>query len=262
MLSEDTIKKYRKLARKIGLWDITYQSIKEDLPYLKRKMEEQDACLDTTGAMIEQFKLVIRAVVYGNSDGDYTSEDLETLFKPFGFFEDFELTSNVLAAGADSAVENALPLLFEFMEMSDDLDEFEQLARTLTAKVSGISNFALGYSIAMSMCFKKYPDMKKYLKIFCSFMESALADSEKTGELMESVKKHHPTPDVDFYMFSALMAAMIVERNLDQNISVEKMRELVNYINSVAPVEMRKFIHDGDFRTFIGTIMEYYELSD
>lgn len=263
MLSKERIKRYREIAKKIGLWDASYQSIKNDIPAIKSKIHLQDYCLDMLGGTCEQFKLIARVLVYGDSDESLSEDDLKVLFEPLEFFDDFTYIANALSENISDIVRKIIPLIFSLMEASDDIDDYEKTLRSTMGSNGTLADFALAYGIGMSMCFSKYPDMRQYYKFFCSLMTKALDKSKGIKDLIDTVNKNHPTDDVDYYMFSTLFSTMIVECNLNNAISLDRMEELMDKINHVAPKEMRDFINDdAEFKLFNKAIDEYYELSD
>lgn len=267
MINSETIQYYRKVAKKIGLWDKSYTSLKKDLPSILDGIREKDRCLDVVGASIEQMKLVVRLLTYGDSDTDLSDEQLEIMLSPLNTLEDLNYSAYLMKPGVSDASDKLFPFIFGFLDSCEDANNYERDMRVTVAGPANLSAFSISYSIAMSICMRKYDNMSRHYKTLISFMEKSMSSSEdfldKYRKAFISFKRKITDADGDdYYKFILTMGGLLAGCNLGY-IPSRDMGDVIDYINSLATPSMKQFISDSNkFKLLQGSIDKYYELSD
>lgn len=266
MIDSKMLKKYRKIAQKVGLWDERYISIKRDLQNTLNIIREKDRCLDVIGASIEQMKLTARLIVYGEADEDISDEQLEIILSPLKELEDLNYSAYLIKPGVSDASEKLFPFIFGFFDSCDDADSYEKEMRAAVAGPANLSSFSLCFAMGIATCMRKYDGMSRYYDKLVKRMEDLISSSpyfqEKYLIAAKSLKKKIPADGNDYYKFVMIFGGLLVACNLGY-VPMREVGDLVDYINTLSTPAMKSFIGDSrKFKLLLGSIDEYYELSD
>lgn len=264
MIDSETIVNYRNIANKIGLWDENYSTLKHDLQPAIEDIIDRDSNMDILGASLYQMTLMIRMLVYGNSEVELSDEDIDLLFEPIDKFEDLVFSPNLFANGANAAVEGMLPLVFDVAEKSDDYAEFEKVMRMMMAEPSDLTATVLSYGLAVGTCLRTYDGMSKYIEPLTDYIKTLLESSEKATAVARAIENHFKggnTLQKRTYLFSALFATAATDCNCVNEISYMDLVSMMDKIRETAKnnKDMYDFLTSGNnFRFYMHCLEEYH----
>lgn len=260
LISGSKIKKYREKAKRIGLWDKNYASIKRDIPRALDDIREMDFSLDIVGAVFYQMVLVARMAVYGDSESDVSFEDMQILCSKMEELESLFLTPCIVSDDGEikNIAEDIFPLFFKRMGMSKDFDEFEREMRKIISESVSTSKVGLSYGISYMLCLIKYPNMEGNIKTLSDNLRRFLVGKSIVDELDQAIKaKNIPENLALDYEFPALFAAMVVDSNLHKNRVMTDFMRTMHWI-AMQNDEMYNFITSREFRLLMNSVEKYH----
>ena len=263
MLKTRDIIKYRKSAKRLGLWDADYSPIKKQLSSILDEIRKKDYAMDIVGGSFDQILLMARLVVYGESNSSLSDDDLVALFAPVAVVESLNFVPYMLASGIDSFVDGIFPLFFRTMDESKNKKDFEEHMRAIISSPAHLSTVALSYSIAIGVCLRKYKEATPHMDKLNSTLENMIKESRKRDDVISSVFKTTDPSTISgkSFLFSAMLATAVVECNLGTGIvKLDDMYDFINDINQIAPQDMKDFIVSREFKLYMSSIEEYHEL--
>ncbi len=264
MLSTKDIRKYRKLAKKIGIWDKDYSSIKQDMMGEIADIRNRDYAFDILGGCVHQVVLMIRLIVYGESEVPLSEDDMKALFAPLEQLESLKYTPYLATQGVETFVDNVLPIVFKVAETYPSYDEFEHALRVTMAGPSGVTRMSLSYGLAIGMCMRLYDNMQEHLQTLVSYLTNMLSSSKRATEVLRAIdERYHSTfAAKQSFRFAALFATASTECNIGDGISYDEMYDVIDKINELSKnnKDMYDFINDETkFKLFMYGIEKYHE---
>lgn len=261
MLKSNKIKEYRRAAKKLGIWDKDYSSIKKDLQGILSKARNEDYVLDILGGSLSQMILMARLAVYGESENELSESDLEALFSIVEPLENLDTTPYMLANGIESAINDLFPLLFEVMEDSKGYHEFELKMRVLMAEPSKLTTLALSYAIAIGICMRRYDGMQEHFEELNDMLSKILIDSDKLESLRLVIEGNDKSSLYGkSFMFSAMLSTALVECNLAASVSFDSMYDFMKSMDKIISTnkDMYEFVKSNEFKLLIQSVEKYH----
>jgi hypothetical protein len=267
MLTSEKIKEYRKIAKRIGIWDKDYSTIKQELMGVLSDIRNRDYALDVLGGCLNQIVLIARMVVYGESVAPLSDEDLKTLLSPMEELESLINVPYILSSGIETAIKDVLPIMFKVANKSEDYQSFEKEMRMAMALPSHVTASTLSYGIAIGTCLRRYSGMDVYLEPLIDHLRGILGTSDKTSEIMQAIEEHDSGDSIEnkAMLFAALFATAATDCNIKDNVTYDDMYNLIEKIDKIS--ENNKDMHDfmsrkKDFKFFTNCIEKYHDNED